>query len=193
MELRSNVIINNLINIVIIVLLSVGMAVGLIPFFLFIIMLIPWFAWVIYSNYQFIFRSRDIIDEMRRSDKMHLFEPQIMVFSDAGKSVILKKEMFEQYEDMGKISQAYELIATQVSNNTESALNFIKNYDYISNASRQYLYNLTNETRELIRKLNDLSDMLLQIEDDSHDVDICYVDEMLDSLRRVSTNEQQQG
>ncbi len=191
--MRFNIVLNNIINIVIIVIISIGLATKLLPLPLFLIMLTMWLIWVIYSNYQFIFHSRDIIAEMRRADKRHLFDTQIMVFNDANKSVQLKKELFKQYEDMGKISQAYEMIAIQVYNNTESALNFIKNYDYISNASRNYLLNLTNETRELIHKLNDLGDMLLQIEDDSHDVDISYVDEMLDSLRRVNSNEQQQG
>lgn len=191
--MRFNIVLNNIINIVIIVIISIGLVTKLLPLPLFLIMLTMWLIWVIYSNYQFIFHSRDIIAEMRRADKRHLFDTQIMVFNDANKSVQLKKELFKQYEDMGKISQAYEMIAIQVYNNTESALNFIKNYDYISNASRNYLLNLTNETRELIHKLNDLGDMLLQIEDDSHDVDISYVDEMLDSLRRVNSNEQQQG
>ena len=191
--MRFNIVLNNIINIVIIVIISIGLATKLLPLPLFLIMLTMWLIWVIYSNYQFIFHSRDIIAEMRRADKRHLFDTQIMVFNDANKSVQLKKELFKQYEDMGKISQAYEMIAIQVYNNTESALNFIKNYDYISNASRNYLLNLTNETRELIHKLNDLGDMLLQIEDDSHDVDISYVDEMLDSLRRVNSNGQQQG
>ena len=184
--MRFNIVLNNIINIVIIVIISIGLATKLLPLPLFLIMLTMWLIWVIYSNYQFIFHSRDIIAEMRRADKRHLFDTQIMVFNDANKSVQLKKELFKQYEDMGKISQAYEMIAIQVYNNTESALNFIKNYDYISNASRNYLLNLTNETRELIHKLNDLGDMLLQIEDDSHDVDISYVDEMLDSFESLS-------
>ena len=190
--MSSNNILNNLINLIILVILSIGFATKLLMFPLFLIMLAAWLIWVAYSNYQFIFHSRDIIAEMKAADKRHLFDAQIMVFSDANQSILLKKELFEQYEDMGKISQTYEMIATQVRNNTESALNFIKNYDYISNASRSYLLSLTSETRDLIRKLNELSDMLLKIEDDSHDVDISYVDEMLDSLRRVNRNEQQQ-
>ena len=176
----------NLINIVLLGLVVVLYFV--IPLQYVVVIGVFWLVYSIYSNYALL--SKTCVTSLREADTRHLFRSEIDALESAYKSLEIKRDYFEGYPEGDSIREAFDLIATQVEANINSATSYIAHYDYILAPSTKYLTNLCINTRQLIIKLNELNDMVIQIDNSAGDVDTTFVDDMIKSLREMSKDEE---
>jgi len=98
-------------------------------------------------------------------------------------SLETKREQFEGYPRDDSLRQTFDLISKRIILNMDRANRYIDSYDYVTLPDPVYLRKVANNSSEMIRKLNELSDLALQIEDSATDVDSSSADYMLEALR----------
>ncbi len=103
----------------------------------------------------------------------------------ACKSVETKKEQFMSYPESDSLRKTYELIRNRVVVNMDRACKYASNYDYITLPDPEYLRKLAQNSKEMVDKLNELSDLALQVEDTATEVGTAEADDMLAALREI--------
>lgn len=184
------VIVVNIINVMILLVLVVLLLFD-IPKFIVYILIAIWGSYAVYSNYQLILKQNDIIASLKASAKGSYFEAQITRLSKVYNAISNRQDFYSRYEEGDSIRSAYDLLQKQIASNIVQATNYIKHYDYITKPRTTYLDEIVRNSNELLTKSIELSELVLQIEDSTSDVDTTYVDDMLESLRKVVKDEEQ--
>ena len=137
-------------------------------------------------------RKSTLIQQLWDVDKQGFFSRQRQELLEAKYVADSKSEFFEgSCEEDDSVMQTYTLICERIESNIKSALRFIGQYDYINYPSYSYLDRLEKDSRDMVHRLNDLSELVLQIEDSASDVDITFADSMLESLKEVLNSEEE--
>jgi hypothetical protein len=185
----KNFIAVNVINVIALAfIVIIGLVTRNIP--LFLILLILWFAYVVYANYDTLVAKNDIISALKHSDKRGHFKSYIADLVKAYNAITYKQEYFSKYEPDSSVYKTYDLLLKRIESNIKKATNFIEGYNYQSNQSTEYIKTICLDSTKLVEKLNNLSELVLKVDDTSSDVDITYVDDMLISLREVLNDEE---
>lgn len=128
-------------------------------------------------------QSSDPLDELRGNRKYMMFSDQIEHLAKNKAAVEMWGSNAQSYVDASSVSKSYELISRQMNNIIASAVKYIKTYDYVSRPRAQYLGKLICQSDELVKKLHELQELILKVDDSTSDVDISYVDDLLSALR----------
>lgn len=186
----KNVIIANIINFVILFIIVFMMFLHF-PKLLVYGLLVVWFVLVIYQNYSLLMKSSesDIIYELKKANKKKMFDVWVNDIITYYKAIEFKRDFFEAYEEDSSIRASYELLSKQMTSNIISLTNYLKSYDYVLRPYTFYVMDTAKDCEKLVNKLNELSELVLKIDDSTSNVDITYVDDMLESLRKVVKDE----
>lgn len=186
----KNVIIANIINFVILFIIVFMMFLHF-PKLLVYGLLVVWFVLVIYQNYSLLMKSNesDIIYELKKANKKGVFDERVNAIITYYKAIEFKRDFFESYEEDSSIRASYELLSRQMTSNIISLTKYLRSYDYVSRPFTSYVMNIARDCKELVDKLNELSELVVKIDDSTSNVDITYVDDMLESLRKVVKDE----
>lgn len=178
---KRDLIVVNVINIAILIILSVFMFIFSMNILLFIGLSLAWSLFVISINRKILYSDTDIVNELKRADKSGKFSWVIRNLTLAISSVEFYKTVFENRED--SVVQTYNLISQKVYSKVRSAIKWMSCYDLKSNPPTDYIENLCGQVDALIKRLNKLNELVIQIDDETiEDVDISYADAMLASL-----------
>lgn len=137
-------------------------------------------------NYMEYLSSKDPVTKLMRAAPRGQFTDEVNAICKNYEAVSSWSKNATQYDSASSISKSYDLISLQMLNILESATKYIKTYDYISRPRPTFLQGLQRESYELVRKLHELQELILKIDDSTSDVDISYVDDLLDGLRQMS-------
>lgn len=127
----------------------------------------------------------DLVDRLRRAPKNGLFGNAVEHLVRDYYAVESQSEHLQGYDADSSITKSYQMISSQMKNIMESAIKYISTYNYFSRPVPSYLEKLVHQADGLVTKLNELMELLIQVEDSTSDVDVSYVDDLLDSLRQM--------
>lgn len=136
-------------------------------------------------NYLVYTNSKDLTLRIEKSAKYGLFRDEINLLKRNYLAVLDWGSNTSEYDAESSITKAYNLISTQMDNTVESAIKYIKTYDYHTRPRPGYLLDLCNKSNQLVRRLHELQELILKVDDSTSDVDITYVDDLLDALREM--------
>ena len=137
-------------------------------------------------NYMEYISSKDPVTRLMRAAPKGQFVDEVNAICKNCEAISSWSKNALQYDSDSSISKSYELITMQMNNIMESATKYIKTYDYVSKPRPVFLHDLQRESYSLVRKLHELQELILKIDDSTSDVDITYVDDLLDGLRQMS-------
>lgn len=133
-----------------------------------------------------------LVYELKNADKRKLFSNQTYTLAAAWHSVLLKEDFFREPGTADSIRESYEMIREAIEHDVQSAVNFMQHYDWIQKPDPKYLNKTCSHADALAKKLSELSDIVLEINDSASDVDISFADNMLESLKElVSGNKEE--
>lgn len=96
-----------------------------------------------------------------------------------------KRSFFNIYKDDDSIMEIYNLLSTRAEQNVSKAERFVSAYNFSVSDGTDYLNRLHADTLQIVKKLNELIELSIHIEDSTSDVDISSAVDMLDSLKEV--------
>ena len=146
------------------------------------------FIWVVFTgvlNYKILVKDNDKVANLKRSDSHHLFGKEIMILEKATKSVEFYRPIFEKYEKDSSLYETYETLSNMAYANIDRATKWIFHYDYISRPSTSYLNSIVKSSELVVKKLNELDELVLQMDNSADGIDMSFVDDMLLSLKEV--------
>ena len=142
----------------------------------FLLLFAAWLVYVSVTNYQIFVKDMDRIGELKNADKKRLFNQEIKMLGQSLQSVDFYKPLFEDNDDpVNAARNSYELLEERAYQNVEKALTWIQHYDYITKPNREYLTSLTQENETIVRKLNELNDIMLKAKDNKEDIDLSNI------------------
>lgn len=145
-----------------------------------------WIISVIYTNYSVIVRNTDMISIIRSADKHHKFKNECESLIRTYKSINFHAEFFNSEEPGSMMKEAYDLIAEQTHGNIISAVKFMRSYNYITCPPYDFLTNICNQNEEMVKSLTKLVELTLKIDSKADDVDLSYVNNLIQSLKELS-------
>lgn len=129
--------------------------------------------------------NSDVVERLRSSPKRGFFDNQIEHLVKNYHAIQQWGSNAKEYDETSSITKSYNLIVSQMNNIMESAIKYIKTYDYISQPRSTYIVGLLDKSDTLVSKLHELQELILKVDDSTSDVDISYVDDMLEALREL--------
>lgn len=157
---------------------------------MFIVFLVVWLVFAVWSNYNILIKENDLLGLLRSANKHRYFNHQVSTLSDCYNAIEQKREYFETYPEDNSIRKSYVLLSKQITANIRAATNYMSGYDYVTKSSYNYLDRICNQSCDLVQKLHELSDLVAQVDDSASNVDITYVDDFIKSLRSVQDYEE---
>jgi len=185
----KNLILTNVVNIF--VLIGVCILKIVCGNLVFLIGMLGWLCLAIYTNYDLLIKSKDLMGRLKSANKHGMFRHQVSVIEDSYLAIEHKSEFFMSYDESSSIRKAYDLLQKQMLSNLNASVKYLEGYDYRTRPSTRYIDNICRECEELVSKLNDLSELVASIDDSASDVDVTYVDDLIKSLRSVQNNEEE--
>lgn len=181
--MKKNLILLNTINAVMLLLIAV--LYFLFPATVAIAFGLLWLLWVIISNYRILIAEQDTAKQLRAYDRAHgsLFCHQIEKLTWNHQAILAKEPYFR--EQSQSIYEAYQLIARKSERYLESAIAYMKQYDYISRPRPSHMMELTGRSDILVSKLQELSEDCFKINDAASDIDISVIDDLLQALNEM--------
>lgn len=85
-----------------------------------------------------------------------------------------------------EILKVADKIKQQLDNNVDSAILYVKSYDYSLKPETKYIKKIRKNSEMLYSKLNELIELVLENEKSTDDIDLSSVDDILESLKEVS-------
>lgn len=149
------------------------------------IVLIMWGVIIFLLNCLEYLASKDICRRLVSAPKFSVFDDQVKALQRSYMSVENWRKNAEEYEANSSIAKSYELISSQMNNILESAIKYMKTYDYVAFPEPSHLTSLVKQSKVLVSKLHELQDLIMQVDDSTGDVDITYVDDLLVALRDI--------
>lgn len=147
-------------------------------------LLLAWFVYVLIVNYKSLVRDTSIVKRLRRADRKNIFHFEVNFFIKLSKSVEFYEEVFRDADE--SVLKAYTMLADKANSNIEKAIRWMNNYDTVQRPPTYYIEKLVGRSEVLLDKFSELNELVLRINDETiHDVDITFVDAMLESLRDV--------
>ena len=150
------------------------------------IALAVWIISVVYTNYSIIVRNTDMVNLIRSADKHNKFKKECESLINTYKSINFHAEFFDSDEPGSIMKEAYDLIAEQANGNINSAVKFMRSYNYITCPPYDFLTNICSQNEEMIKSLSRLVELTLKIDSKADDVDLSYVNNLIQSLKELS-------
>lgn len=160
--------------------------------YVFYAIFVVWIMFVAYSNYNVLVQNTDIAGIIKSADKQGVFKSETELLLQAHKSVVMREACFSHLQDGDILKEAYEQISKQIYSNIKSAVQYMKTYDYVMRPSYFYLTNLCDNTKTLLAKMSELVELSIRMESTADDVDMSVVNNILESLRSVIDEQQEQ-
>lgn len=148
-----------------------------------------WFLYMIIIN-AYMILSNDIKTMLRRADKHNLFTREVGNIIRAADSIAFYSDIFGKYDEGNPIRKTYDMLRQKSDSNIQKAVKWLSQYNKISNPSSKYIQDLSENSLQIMHKLDELNELTLQIEDSATNVDISYVDDLLKSLKEIIDDEQ---
>lgn len=179
----KSILILNSINIALLVgLLVIYIIIGFPVWFLFIFGI--WLVYMIVCNVHLL-KSDDIKTQLIKADSKRAFAPYVKELCNAVDSVEFYREVFSKYPPDNSIHVTFEYLDKKAYQNAERGYRWLKSYNYITSPSHRYIVELANSSYEISKKLGELNELMIKVEDSTSDVDITYVDDLLVSLKEL--------
>lgn len=183
----KNIVIVNAVNLVILLVFA-GIYIFLeAPPWYFLIFAI-WLVYMIVSNIKLV-RQMDNIYMLRKFKNKGLFVNEIEILEQAVQSVEFYNEVFSKYEQGDVIRDVYDETSKRIYNNVDKAIRWLECYNYENRhtfgTSHDYIINLANDSKAFVTKMTELVDMLIMVDDTASETDMCFVDDILQSLKEV--------
>lgn len=124
-----------------------------------------------------------VLSNTARTTSEDLFERELARINKCAKSVAIKQDFFSRYEKDSTMWQAFVTLRDAIKERGRRADEYVKHYDYALRPTPTYLHKQVHAAEELARKLSELSDLCLQIDDAASDVDASYVGDLMSSLQ----------
>ncbi len=147
-----------------------------------------WLIYTVFSNLHLIRQNK--IEESRKKkeplekllscDKRKRFTKQITKLETHYKSILSREEYIKTSTET--MRDLYAKILEQSGSNIESAVAYIKSYDYYTNPEPVYLNKLCDEGELLVNKFNSLVEHLVDIDTNPTELDMVYVDDVISCL-----------
>lgn len=180
--MKSILILNGVNILLLVVLLIIYIVIGSPLWFLFIFGV--WVVYMIMCNVSLL-KSDDIKAKLIQADKYKMFSPYVKEICNTVDSVEFYRDVFSGYPPDNSIHETFEYLDKKAYQNAERGYRWIKTYNYISCPSHKYIIELTNNCYEISKKLSELNELMIKVEDSASDVDISYVDDLLASLKEL--------
>lgn len=162
----------------------------LILYIVFALVMVCYLFYVIKVNLDYLHsEDENPMERLKNADKRGLFREEILTLEKSIRSIEFYRDKFHAEEISDGIREAYDLLSDKAYENIIQAAKWIEHYDYITNPSREYLHRLVGSSIEVTKKVNELDELMLTMNDSITDVDTTYVDDLLASLREVSKDE----
>ena len=179
----------NLVSIIMLVaVIVVYFVVNILP--LSLLLLAVWLGYTLWSNFSLIFESQkpnDLCKLVKSSSKYRIFYDDCMTIHNCSK---MAEERLEILDDLDVIQEEILIVANkikqQLDNNVNSAILYIKSYDYNLKPETNYIKRIKESSNKLYSKLNELIELVLENEKSTDDIDLSSVDDILESLKEVS-------
>ena len=124
-----------------------------------------------------------VLTNTGRSVSENLFTRELTRIDKCIMSVNIKQDFFGRYDKDSAMWQAFTTLRDAIKERRRRAHEYVKHYDYVMRPSPTYLHKQVNAAEELARKISELSDLCLQIDDAASDVDASYVGDLMSSLQ----------
>lgn len=96
-----------------------------------------------------------------------------------------KRDFFNIYREDDSIMEIYNLLVSRAVQNQSKAERFVSAYNFSVSDGFAYLDKLYRDTLEVVKQLNELVHLSIQIEDSASDVDTGSANDMLEALKEV--------
>lgn len=146
------------------------------------------FFWLILTgglNYMAYSNSQNPLSQLQKASKQNGFIRPIRTLTTNYHAIMDWAEHAKEYDAESSITKSYELLSSQMNNIIESASKYVKTYDWHTRPKPKYLLDLVDQSNKLVARLHELQELILKVDDSTSDVDITYVDDLLQALREV--------
>ncbi len=166
---------------------------------IFVITLVAWLSWSVYSLKTMNEATdetqieRNVFDEMKKNDRGKLFSRQISIFEGQQSRINDRLKILNEFSE-GSYTSLGEDLRIAITGNFEKANNYIHACDFADRDSiNQHMANLNNlcaENENTLDKINELINQLAEIENSTENVDTKHIDDLLESLRQITSESQ---
>lgn len=137
--------------------------------------------------YKKLFKETDIIYQLKSADKGNVFRREITQIQKYCESLELHKSQFMDYTgNVDSMKESYEIIYDKIYADIKYILDYIKHYDYISMSDKTAVTNRVGEMNQLIKKLNELDALYVELDNSTGSHDVQRVDDLLEALREIT-------
>lgn len=171
--------------------INIALLVGLLVIYIvigfplwFLVIFGAWLIYMIICNVH-LFKSDDIRQKLVQVDSRREFAVYVKEICNAIDSVEFYRNVFANYPPESSIHETFAFLDKKAYQNAERGYRWLKTYNYISKPSIKYIVELANNSFELTKRLSELNELMIKVEDSTSDVDISYVDDLLASLKEV--------
>lgn len=143
---------------------------------------ILWVVWVAVANYRLLISEKDTVKLLKAYDKKHgrLFRHSIEKLTWNHTAILAKESYFSEQSE--SIQNAYQLICLKSEKYLNSAIAYMRQYDYVSRPQPFHMQELARNSDILVAKLQELSEDCFKINDAASDIDISIIDDLLSAL-----------
>lgn len=144
-----------------------------------------WLVWVVLGNYRVLVTDTDPSRAMLDYDRSHrsLFRNETAQLASDYKAICAKDDYFREQSDA--IYSAYSVILAKSRKYLGSALEYMRQYDYVSRPAARHMQELSRNSATLVRRCQELSEACFKINDAASDVDISVIDDLLQALEQM--------
>lgn len=154
----------------------------------FIVIYVIWFIYFVISNVRMM-KSESPIERLKKADERRLFRKEINVIITTVESVEFYREVFSKFDESSPVIRTFNILAEKTESNVDKAVNWISTYNYHTRPPKNYLDSLVSSCQAISAKLSELNELVIKIDDDTNDVDMTFVDDMLSSLKEIVEDE----
>lgn len=185
----KNLLKTNLVSIIMLVaIIVVYFVVNILP--LSLVLLAVWLGYTLWSNFSLIFESQkpnDLGKLVKSNIKYNVFFDDCMIINDCSKMADERLKILDDLDVIQEeILKVADKIKQQLDNNVDSAILYVKSYDYSLKPETKYIKKIRKNSEMLYSKLNELIELVLENEKSTDDIDLSSVDDILESLKEVS-------
>lgn len=164
------------------------------------ISLVFWLIYMLYFCYNLFYNktSKEIknnektrIKRLEKLIKRNKFNNSIKTLLDSLQVLEFRREFFEHYDD-GSIRKSFDLLDREISVNVEIAISFMEQYNYDAIYNMQSMDRLqiaTDKCAKATKKLRELYELTVKVDDSTNNLDISYVDDLLVGLKEMINTE----
>lgn len=147
-------------------------------------------GYILVSSYFMLMYQEKLDNKIKGADKTHkLFARETTKLLEQLSRLENRENLFEENESNDNLKNAYELIKEKVTANINTAIAFMKSYDYVARPNAEYLYQLINENDTLLEQLNKLIELNLKADNTSYLIKTDTVEDLIMSLEHITRGE----